>query len=53
MEQTHAQAMAEADSLRYRAALAASFGDYQTRDELEAKATELTAYADDKLEGSY
>lgn len=52
MEQTYAQAMAEAQSYRYRAALAASFGDYQTRDALEAKAAELTAYADN-LEGSY
>lgn len=52
MEQTYAQAMAEADSFRYRAALAASFGDFATRAALEAKADTITAYAD-SLEGSY
>lgn len=52
MEQTYAQAMAEAESYRYRAALAASFGDFDMRTELEAKAELFTNYAE-ALEGSY
>lgn len=52
MEMTYAQAMAEAESYLYRAALAASFGDFATRDYLTKKAADLEAYAAELLERS-
>lgn len=46
MDMDYKQAMATADGYAHRAALAAAFGDFDTRAALEAKATEYRTYAD-------